>query len=84
MPKNLTGKKGKKTKGTTLSLNDFLGDEVQQVVVADWASEMENVDIGSSDYDYGAPKIVIDRKQLPSAPRAARGTIRQNSRSGDF
>ena len=41
--------------------------------MADWASEMENVDIGSSDYDYGAPKIVIDRKNLPSAPRAARG-----------
>lgn len=41
------GKKGKKKKGTTISLNDFLGDTpTNSVKTIDWADETEDLDGG--------------------------------------
>lgn len=43
----MTGKKGKKKKGTTLSLNDFLGDApTNSIKPIDWADETEDLDGG--------------------------------------
>ncbi|XP_019624903.1 PREDICTED: eukaryotic translation initiation factor 4B-like [Branchiostoma belcheri] len=72
------GKKKKKAKGQTVSLNDFLGDAAPTSYVMapksnDWADETEGLDYDTtptwSDSGYSS---AIDRAQLPTAPRSAR------------
>ena len=70
-----SGKKGKKQKGKTLNLNDFLsggggggggGDSVVAVVPqSSWADEEED--------DYYPSSKRVEQVVLPTAPRAARG-----------
>ncbi|XP_074661881.1 uncharacterized protein LOC141914556 isoform X2 [Tubulanus polymorphus] len=76
-----SGKK-KKSKGKTLHLNEFLGDESDSPGISlvlqnktDWATEMENEDIGgeSMDMDYGISRPTVNRALLPSAPKSALG-----------
>jgi len=79
--RNGGGKKGKKKKGKTLNLNEFLGGkDAPTVFIApsrkvDWADEAED---GGGDVDIpeeygGPPKALVDLAKLPSAPRSSRG-----------
>ncbi|XP_078581158.1 eukaryotic translation initiation factor 4B-like isoform X4 [Branchiostoma floridae x Branchiostoma japonicum] len=72
------GKKKKKAKGQTVSLNDFLGDAAPTSYVMapksnDWADETEGLDYDTtptwSDSGFSS---AIDRAKLPTAPRSAR------------
>ncbi|XP_066300821.1 eukaryotic translation initiation factor 4B-like isoform X3 [Branchiostoma lanceolatum] len=72
------GKKKKKAKGQTVSLNDFLGDAAPPSYVMtpksnDWADETEGLDYDTtptwSDSGFSS---AIDRAKLPTAPRSAR------------
>jgi translation initiation factor 4B len=64
--------KGKKKKGQSMSLGEFLGEETATTtqVVRNWAEEMENIE--DDDTTTSGP-IVIDRSMLPTAPKAALG-----------
>lgn len=65
---SLAGKKGKKTKGKTLNLQEFLGENGggaagNSIVTKSWANECE-------DDDYAPPKIIT--YAIPTAPRSQR------------
>ena len=81
-----SGKKGKKNKGKTLNLNEFLsegnpGNEVSDgnfasvtVTKSSWADEMDDFD--DNNYpptSYGSGAGAGAKIVLPTAPRAARG-----------
>merc|ERR1719412_3418423 len=72
-----SGKKGKKGKGKTVSLNDFLstgnangGTDTTTVVIpsASWADQTEQDKRSSRSYGRSQPEAIV----LPTAPRAAR------------
>jgi len=77
---SFTGKKGKKTKGKTLNLNDFLASSSQQgddgtttmvtIPKSSWADEMDDYEDSSR---YGRGSSSTQKIVLPTAPRAALG-----------
>nr|XP_039262669.1 eukaryotic translation initiation factor 4B-like isoform X1 [Styela clava] len=73
VPSQPTGKKGKKKKGTTISLIDFLGDSAPAPVSKnlDWADEADDFDGADLNYQssYNNKKIL---SSLPTGPRASR------------